>query len=101
MVIRALLLNPRLLEEDALTIAGAAGTPGSVLRTLADDARFRARPTVQKAIVQNRETPPAIALRIVRSLSTRALKELTRAPHVPQLVKVAALRLIEAREGSE
>jgi len=101
MVIGALLHNPRLMEEDALTIASATGTPGSVLQALAVDARFSARPAVLKAIVQNRDTPPATALRIVRSLSTRSLKELTRAPHVPQLVKVASLRLIEAREGEE
>ncbi len=101
MVIRALLQNPRLLEEDALVIASATGTPGAVLQAVAEDGRFSARPAVQKAIVQNRETPPPTALRIVRALNTRTLKELTHAPHVPQLVKVAALRLIEEREGAE
>ena len=101
MVIRALLHNPRLLEEDALAIAVSTGTPGSVLQALAEDARFSSRPAMQKALVQNRETPPSTALRIVQSLSTPVLKELTRAPHVGQLVKVAALRLLEAREGSD
>jgi hypothetical protein len=99
MVIRALLQNPRLMEEDALAIAAAAGTPGPVLQALADDARWSSRPAIQKAIVQNRETPPSAALRIVQGLSTQVLKELTRAPHVGQLVRVAALRLIETREG--
>ena len=100
MVIRALLQNPRLLEEDALAIAVAAVTPGPVLQALAEDPRFSARPAVQKAIVQNRETPPSTSLRIVQGLSTPILKELTRAPQVSQLVKVAALRTIEAREGT-
>jgi len=101
LVIRSLIQNPRLLEEDALTIASATVTPGSVLQAVADDTRFSARPAIQKAIVQNPGTPPSTALRIVQGLSTRVLKELARAPHVPQLVKVAALRLIEAREGAE
>lgn len=100
MVIRALLRNPRLVEEDALTIASAAGTPPPVLQALAEEGRFSNRPAVQKAIVQNRETPPSTALRIVQGLSTKTLKDLARAPHASQLVKVAALRLIEAREGS-
>src|SRR2546426_4792143 len=100
MVVRALLHNPRLLEEDALAIAVAAVTPGPVLQALAEDPRFSARPAVQKAIVQNRETPPFTSLRIVQGLSTPILKELTRAPQVSQLVKVAALRTIEAREGT-
>src|SRR3989442_15985117 len=93
-VIRALLQTPRLLEEDALAIATTAGTPGPILQALAEDARFSARPAVQKAIVQNREVPPSTALRIVRGLSTKVLKELARAPQIPQLVKGAALRLI-------
>ena len=101
MVIRALLQNPRLHEEDALAIAVASGTRGPVLQALAEDPRFSARPALQKAIVQNRETPPSTSLRIVQGLSTPILKELTRAPQVLQLVKVAALRLIEAREGPE
>lgn len=100
MVIRALLQNPRLTEEDALAIASGASTPGPVLRALAEDGRFASRPGVRKAIVQNRETPPSTALRLIQGLSTRALKELTQAPHVPQLVKVAARRLVEAREGA-
>jgi len=101
MVIRALLKNPRLLEEDALAIAGTNGTPGPVLQALAEDARFSTRPAVQKAVVQNHATPPSTALRIVQGLSTRTLKELAHAPNVPQLVKVAALRLIETRKGPE
>jgi hypothetical protein len=101
MVIRALLQNPRLVEEDALAIASTAGTPGPVLQALAEDSRFASRPAVRRAIVQNRETPLSTSLRIVQTLSTRALKELTHAPHVPQLVRVAAIRLVEARTGSE
>jgi hypothetical protein len=101
MVIRALLRNPRLVEEDALAIASAATTPPPVLQALAEEGRFSTRPAVQKAIVQNRETPPSTALRIVQGLSTKILRELARAPHVSQLVKVAALRLIETRAGSK
>lgn len=101
MVIRALLQNPRLLEEDALAIALARGTPPPVLQALAEDARFSLRPAVQKALVHNPETPPAAALRLVQHLTPRALKDVAHAPHVPALVKVAALRLIEARTHPE
>jgi len=98
MLIRALLQNPRLLEEDALAIASASGTPPGVLQTLAEDGRFSTRPVVQKALVQNHGTPAATALRILPGLGAQTLKELARAPHVPTLVKVAAQRILEARE---
>ena len=97
LIIRALLHNPRLLEEDALAIACAGRTSGPVLRVLAEDARFAPRPAVQKAIARHRETPVAVALHIVQGLSTRDLKDLVRSPRVPGLVKVAAQRLLEAR----
>ena len=98
MVIRALLQNPRLVEEDALVIASARGTPSGVLQTLAEDARFSKRPSVQKALVQNHATPAATALRIVQGLGAQTLKELARAPHVPTLVKVAVQRILDDRE---
>ncbi len=98
LVVRALLHNPRLLEEDVLAIASAGGTPAGVLQTLAEDARFASRPAVQKALVQHHGTPAATALRILHGLGAQTLKELTHAPQVPTLVKLAAQRIISARE---
>ncbi len=100
-IIQALLNNPRLVEEDALAIAGSGRTTGAVLRVLAEDPRFRPRPAIQKAVARHAQTPRAIALRIVHALSTRDLKELARAARVPGLVKVAAQRLLEARRRPE
>ncbi len=101
MVIRALLHNPRLIEEDALAIAVRKGTPPAILQALAEDARLSLRPALQRALVQNPGTPTATALRLMQGLSTRALKELAQVPQVPTLVKVAALRMVEARSHPE
>ena len=97
MVIRALLQNPRLVEEDALAIASSRRTPPAVLQALAGDARWSSRPTLQKAIAKHPETPARIALNILRGLSTKDLKELAQAARVPGLVRVAAQRLLESR----
>jgi hypothetical protein len=97
MVARALLQNPRLVEEDALAIANGTRTPPAVLRVLGEDRRWSSRPTVQKALAKNPSTPSAVALRILQALSTQDLKELGRAPRVPALIKVAVQRMIEAR----
>jgi len=98
LVVRALLQNPRLLEEDVLAITSAGATPAGVLQTVAEDARFASRPAVQKAIVQHHGTPAATALRILHGLGAPTLKELAHAPHVPTLVKLAAQRILSARE---
>jgi len=97
LVIRALLQNPRLIEGDVLAIASGTATPPYTLRTLAEDERWVARPAVRKALARNPETPRAVALRLIQGLSTTHLREVTRAPHVPVLVKIAAQRLIESR----
>ncbi len=101
MVVRALLQNPRLVEEDALAIACATRTPPAVLRVIGEDRRWSPRPTVQKALARNPSTPSAVALRILRALSTQDLKDLGRVPRVPALVKVAAQRILEARRRPE
>jgi hypothetical protein len=97
MVIKALLQNPRLIEEAALSIANHPSTTPGVLRVLAEDSRWSTRPAVQKAIARNPETPSQVALRIVRRLGANDLKEMARAARVPALVKVAAQRLLESR----
>jgi hypothetical protein len=100
LVIRALLQNPRLLEEDALGIAVAGRTPGQVLRALAEDGRWSTRPAVRKAIARHPEAPASVALHLMRSLSDRDLREIIHGARVPGLVKVAARRLIETRQRS-
>ncbi|MGH9750727.1 MAG: hypothetical protein ACRD5D_03125 [Candidatus Polarisedimenticolia bacterium] len=98
LVVRALLQNPRLIEEDVLAITASQRSAGEVLRAIAEEPRWSTRPPVQKAIARHPETPKAVALRMVQSLGTAALKELLRTPKVPRLVKAAAERIIEARQ---
>ncbi len=103
MVSRALLQNPRLVEEDALAIAARRRTPSAILHVLAEDHRWSARPPVRKAIARHPATPAQVALRMIRDLSRRDLKEVASSPHVPGLVRVAIGRMLNeegAREAS-
>ncbi len=99
-VIRTLLLNPRVVEEDAVGIATGRQTPAEVLGALAESARWACRPPVRKAIARHPAAPAPAALRAVQGLTTTALSELLHAPHLPTLVRVAAARLIESRRGT-
>jgi len=98
-VIRTLLLNPRVVEEDVIGIAAGRETPGVVIGALAESPRWASRPPVRKAIARHRATPLPAALRAVQGLSTTALQDLLQTPHLPTLVRVAASRLIESRRG--
>lgn len=100
MVVRALLTNPRIVEEDVLALTAARSTPGPILEAIAVDGRFGVRPAVQRAIVAHRETPPTTALRVLRLLPGGTLKALSDNPRIPSLVRVAAGRLFEERRGA-
>ena len=99
MVIRALLRNRNLVEEDVLAITATRSAPGSVLEAIAADSRFGVRPAVQRAVVAHAETPRAVALRIVGLLSRRALQGLARDAKAPTLVRLAAERRLAERRG--
>ena len=95
MVIRALLQNPRFIEEDAVAIARHAATSPAILRVVSEEARWSYRPAVRKAIARNPATPSPVALRLIQRLGRNDLRELARSPRVPGLVRVAAQRLLE------
>jgi hypothetical protein len=95
MVIRALLQNPRLVEEDALAIASRRRTTGAILQALVDDPRFAPRPAMRKAIARHPATPVQSALRMIRGLGTRDLRELAASPQVPGVVRLAVHRILE------
>jgi hypothetical protein len=98
LVIRALLQNPRITEEDVLAITAAPRTPGGVLRAVAEEGRWSCRPGIQKSIARHPQAPRAVALRFVRVLSRVALEELAAYPKLPALVRVAVERRLEARD---
>ncbi len=94
-VVGALLQNQRLLENDVLRIVSRRSAPGAVLRTVANNDRFGRRREVQKGIARHPNTSSPVALRILHRLGEADLREVLRAPRLPQLIQVAASRLVE------
>ena len=95
-VLEALLANPRFVEEDALAVAGRADCPPTVLEALSRHARWSARRAVRLAVVGNRATPVAAALKVVAALDATDLRRLSRDDRVPSIVRIAAERSLKA-----
>ncbi len=93
-VIRALLQNPRLRENDVLRIAANRAAPPGVLKTLSESDRFGRRREVQKSIACHPNCPSAVALRLLQELRSHDLKEILRGSRVPTLIRVATGRLL-------
>jgi hypothetical protein len=97
-LLRSVLGNPTLIEQDAVVIAGASKTGGDVLSHLAGHPRWGVRRSVRQALIRNPRTPVAVALRMIGGLQRRDLRELIRDAGVPKIVRVGAERRLEGRQ---
>jgi hypothetical protein len=76
LVIRHLLDNPRITEDDVIRIAARRPIPGSTLNEIAQNRRWTSRIGVRVALARNPYCPTDVALRILGSLPLRELREL-------------------------
>ena len=97
-LLRAVLGNLTLIEQDAVNIAGAGKTDGEVLAHLAGHPRWGVRRAVRQALIRNPRTPVPVALRLIGGLPRRDLQELIRDAGIPKIVRVGAERRLEGRD---
>jgi hypothetical protein len=96
-VIRTILVNPRITEEDVVRLAARRPTYPDVQAELAKSPRWGIRQRVRVALVQNPYTPPAISVPILSMLVRQELEQVLQATDVPPIVRGAALELLERR----
>jgi hypothetical protein len=82
-VIRALLGNSHLREEDALSVAGRKNLPPELLDAIYRDRRWVDSYPIRLALAGNPKTPLSVSLSIVRYLRLFDIEELTRNHHLP------------------
>jgi hypothetical protein len=82
-VIKSLLANRNITEEDVLAIAARKNLPGGVLESIAKDRRWSEKYPIRLALARNPKTPLFSALSIVRYLRLFDQVELTRSSSLP------------------
>ncbi len=97
MVVKNLLENPRLTEDDVLRMATRRPPYPEVLAEIARHPGWSQRPRIRMAIVMNPGSPPEIAVPLVGLLIRPELAQVLSAPAVPALVRAAAKDLLERR----
>lgn len=97
MVIRNLLSNPRLTEDDVVRMAARRPAVPEVLAEIASHPVFSQRQRVRMAIIQNPGAPPTIAVPLVSLLIRPELLRVVAAVDVPALVRAAATELLDRR----
>jgi hypothetical protein len=99
-IIRALLRNPRLREEEVVAIVRRESTSGFVLRVVALSERWIQRPSVRKAIVSHPNAPIHVALTLLRHVSERELRTMLRESELPRVVALSAEQMLSGDEPS-
>jgi hypothetical protein len=82
-VIRALLGNRQLTEEDILIVANRKNIPADILEIIARDKRWSESYPVRLALARNPKSPLSVSLPIARFLRLFDLEEITRSHFIP------------------
>ena len=97
MVVKNLLHNPRLVEEDVIRMVARRPAYPEVIAEVARHPVWSQRARVRMAIVQNPRAPAEIAVPLVRLLIRPELQQVAFAADVPAVVRAAAGELLERR----
>jgi hypothetical protein len=96
-IIRALLENRHLAEEDVLILAQRKNLPPEILEIIFKDKRWAASYPVQLALARNPKSPLSVSLTIARYLRLFDLEEITRSHFIPLVFRHKAERIISER----
>jgi hypothetical protein len=95
---RFVLQNPRLTEDEVVTIARNRNLDVDLLRKIADNKRWPRNYHVRHALVTNPKTPLANALHFVGTMMERDLRLLAKSKNVSATIAAQARRLLMQRK---
>jgi hypothetical protein len=97
MVIRTLLANPKVVEDDVVRLAARRQADPDVLAEVARSPAWAHRVRVRMAIVQNPDTPVELSIPFLALLVRPELELVLSAPSLAPTLRAAALDLLERR----
>jgi hypothetical protein len=96
-VIRTLLANPKVIEDDVVRLAARRPIDPAVLAVVAASPRWAHRVKVRMALVLNPDAPPALAIPLLALLVRGELKLVTEAAGLSPALRAAARDLLARR----
>jgi hypothetical protein len=95
LVIRQLLANPRLTEDDVVRMAARRPARLEVLEAIAQNVRWLSRPRVRLSVLFNPGSPPAMTMPLLAVCTRRELDEVLHHSESSPVLRSAALELLE------
>jgi len=96
-VFAALLINPRLIEDDLVSFIASGRSARGSLEMIARDRKWSVRSSVRLALLKNPATPPSVCVGFLTSLRKEDLLGIWRHPKTSELIRRAAQNVLEAR----
>lgn len=97
LVIRQLLENPKMVEEDAIRIATLRPARPAALRELTRSHRWMVRPRVRMAILFNPGSPPELAMPLLGLCNREELRDLLKSTETSLVLRGTAQELLARR----
>ena len=92
------LFSPKMTETDILAVAQLRDVSEKVLRSIAEDRRYKANRSIAWALLNNPKTPVAVSLTVgLNNLTDKELASLARNKNIPAALARAARGLIDKR----
>ena len=94
---RAVLMSPRLTDQEVEAYASMPNLTDEILRQIANNRNFRKNYVVVKNLINNPKTPLDLTLNMLPALNAVDLKRLTSNKNVPETLRTTALKLQRTR----
>jgi hypothetical protein len=98
LVATAVLSSPKINESEVEAFAKMANVSEDVLRIIGANRGWMKHYGVAHGLVRNPKTPPAISMRLLSRLSARDVKAVATDRNVPELLRLAARRIMLATQ---
>ncbi len=97
-VARTVIRNPRITDEEIATIAASKSASEEILREMVRNDEWTKNYMIRRALTFNPKTPLPAAIKMVNALREKDVRDISKSRAVPNAVRAAARRLIEARK---
>lgn len=95
LVLRQLLGNPRLTEDDVVRLAARRPLPRATVATLAESPRWLRRPRVRQALLLNPGTPEHVSMPLLAVCTRCELLDVVHGTDAPLALRASARELLE------
>lgn len=97
-VLMNLLSNPRIGADDVLAIIKSPSCNTSILQRIAEDRRWMSNTEIKTALVRQPKTPSQLAIKMLESLRTEDLRQMSKMGNLREIVRRAAFRVYQQRQ---